>query len=54
MRKLTNLGDEFPFSITCKCGRKSCHYDFTDSNNIVIHCRSCGRTKIVWRGDVPV
>ncbi len=41
---------EKTFTIVCKkCNRKNVNFEFTDDNNIVIHCKACGRTQMVWR-----
>ena len=36
------------FEINCTCKRHGCHLEFTKSNNLVIYCKSCGNTKIVF------
>ena len=41
-------GNEFRIHC-CKCNRKSCHFDFTDSNDIIITCKTCGNIEIIYR-----
>ena len=41
--------DKPPFMISCKCGRKDCYFEFTDSGNVVIFCPSCIETRLLFR-----
>jgi len=38
------------FSIAChSCKRSNCNYEFTENNNLVLHCKACGKTNIIFR-----
>ena len=40
---------EEEFSIVCKCGRKNVDFAFTEDGDIVMYCKSCCRTEIVFK-----
>lgn len=35
------------FKIVCSCGRKLCDFEFTESGNIVIVCKTCLNTELI-------
>ncbi len=38
------------FRIICDiCKRQLCDFQFTESGDIVVYCRSCGQTKMIYK-----
>jgi len=51
MRQFRNEGTGNPFTISCKtCNRSDCDFDFTAPGDIVIFCKACGNTHMIFKG----
>ena len=47
MDKLSEFNERL--HITCECGRKDCAFEWTDSGNMVIICKTCLTTVLLCR-----